>query len=166
MRASCCRIPSVRPRCWALALTFTALAATGSGCGSPSDAGPRSAVDPTVLYSQMCARCHGADGRGDPEMMKTVPGIRDFSSPQFLATNSESLEQVIMVGRNQMPGFGASLSRPKIQHLAGYARRLGEAAAAARGPGQAAPAAGQAAPAAGQPPPAAGQSPPAAGAPK
>ena len=33
-----------------------------------------------------------------------------------------------MAGRNQMPGFGAALSRPKIQHLGGYVRRLGDAA--------------------------------------
>jgi hypothetical protein len=42
----------------------------------------------------------------------------------------EQLEAVIMTGKNQMPGFGAALSRPKIQHLAGYARKLGEIAAA------------------------------------
>ncbi len=31
-----------------------------------------------------------------------------------------------MAGRNLMPGFGAALSRPKIQHLGGYVRRLGD----------------------------------------
>jgi mono/diheme cytochrome c family protein len=124
----------MRPR-WAELLLLVTLAGLGSalgGCGSPSDAGPRAAVDPAVLYSQMCARCHGADGRGDQEMMKTIPGIRDFSSPQFLVMPPESIEQVIMAGRNQMPGFGASLSRPKIQHLGGYTRRLGEIAAGKR----------------------------------
>jgi mono/diheme cytochrome c family protein len=116
---------------------LAALAALGTGCSSPSEAGPRMPVDPSVLYGQMCARCHGADGRGDAEMMKTIPGIRDFSSPQFRAANPESMEQVIMTGKNQMPGFGVSLSRPKIQHLAGYVRRLGEAGA--RGAAPAAP---------------------------
>jgi mono/diheme cytochrome c family protein len=116
------------------------LALLAAGCESPSQAGPRMPVDPAVLYGQMCARCHGADGRGDPEMMKTIPGIRDFSSPLFRATNPEGIEQVIMVGKNQMPGFGASLSRPKIQHLAGYVRRLGEAGARAGAPAAAPPA--------------------------
>jgi mono/diheme cytochrome c family protein len=112
-----------------LVFGLAALPALGTGCGSPSDAGPRMPVDPAVLYGQMCARCHGADGRGDAEMMKTIPGIRDFSSPQFRAANPETMEQVIMTGKAQMPGFGGSLSRPKIQHLAGYVRRLGEAGA-------------------------------------
>ena len=38
------------------------------------------------------------------------------------------MEAVIMGGRNLMPGFGGALSRPKIQHLGGYVRRLGMAA--------------------------------------
>lgn len=126
---------------------WVTLVVLGAGCGNPSEAGPRMPVDPAVLYGQMCARCHGADGRGDAEMMKTIPGIRDFSSPEFRASNPETMEQVIMAGKNQMPGFGASLSRPKIQHLAGYVRRLGEAGARAGGvkasppPGNQAPAA-------------------------
>jgi mono/diheme cytochrome c family protein len=102
-----------------------ALALAGAGCSSPSQAGPAVAVDPGALYAQMCARCHGMDGRGDPEMKKTIPGIRDFSEPAFQAMAPEQVEQVIMVGRNQMPGFGPSLTRPKIQHLGGYVRRLG-----------------------------------------
>ena len=122
----------MKDRRGSLLLAGVALAALAAGCGSPSDAGPRMPVDPAVLYGQMCARCHGADGRGDKEMMKTIPGIRDFSSPQFLAMNPEAVEQLIMTGRNQMPGFGASLSRPKIQHVGGYARRLGEIAAGKR----------------------------------
>ena len=126
-------------------LGLLAVALVAAGCSNASEAGPRMAVDPAVLYGQMCARCHGADGRGDKEMMKTIPGIRDFSVPEFRAANPEAIEQVIMAGKNQMPGFGASLSRPKIQHLAGYARRLGEAAARQGSP---APAGGIPAPAA------------------
>lgn len=102
-----------------------------AGCYSSNEAGPAHAVDVEALYAQMCARCHGPDGRGDAEMKKTIPGIRDFSEPAFRALGSESIEAVIMSGRNQMPGFGAALTRPKIQHLGGYARKLGEKAAAA-----------------------------------
>ena len=132
-------------------LGLLAVVLVGAACESASEAGPRLAVDPAVLYGQMCARCHGADGRGDKEMMKTIPGIRDFAAPQFREASPESIEQVIMAGKNQMPGFGASLSRPKIQHLAGYVRRLGDAAA-----GQGAPApAGAPVPAQQTPPPAA-----------
>jgi mono/diheme cytochrome c family protein len=116
------------------AAAFALLAvAAGAGCSSPSQAGPAVAVDPVALYAQMCARCHGSDGRGDPEMKKTIPTIRDFSEPAFQALSPEQVEQVIMAGRNQMPGFGPSLTRPKIQHLGGYARRLGWGRGAAPG---------------------------------
>ena len=116
-----------------LALLAVAGTLTASGCDAPGRAGPAAAVDPRALYGQNCARCHGADGRGDPEMKKSMPTIRDFSDPTFRAMSHEQMEQVIMAGRNLMPGFGAALSRPKVQHLGGYARRLGEAAARADG---------------------------------
>jgi hypothetical protein len=61
-------------------------------------------------------------------MRKTMPTLRDFTDPQLRGRSNEELEAVIMGGRNQMPGFGAALSRPKIQHLGGYVRRLGMAA--------------------------------------
>jgi mono/diheme cytochrome c family protein len=100
------------------------------GCSNSNEAGPAVAVDPAALYSQMCARCHGADGRGDPEMKKIMPAIRDFSEPQFRARNPDEVEQVIMGGREQMPGFGGALSQTKIKHLAGYVRQLGAVASA------------------------------------
>lgn len=93
--------------------------------GCSNDAGPAVPVDPAVMYAQNCARCHGADGRGDPELKKTLP-VRDFSDPVFLAkAQTDDLVRTIMAGKGQMPAFGASLSMPKIQSLSGYVRRLG-----------------------------------------
>jgi mono/diheme cytochrome c family protein len=54
-------------------------------------------------------------------MKKTIPTIRDFADPNFRGAAPEQIEQVIMAGRNLMPAFGNALSRPKIQHLGGYA---------------------------------------------
>jgi mono/diheme cytochrome c family protein len=111
-----------------------ALVATGA-CSSSNDAGPAHPVDEVALYGQMCARCHGLDGRGDAEMRKTMPTLRDFTDPQLRAKGMEELEAMIMGGKNQMPAFGGALSRPKIQHLGGYVRRLGLAAAGSPPPG-------------------------------
>jgi mono/diheme cytochrome c family protein len=98
-------------------------------CTNTDDPGPAVPVDPAVIYAQMCSRCHGLDGRGDPEIKKTLPAVRDFHDPEFQgrATN-ESIARVIMAGKGQMPAFGASLSVPKIQELSGYVRRLGRGA--------------------------------------
>jgi mono/diheme cytochrome c family protein len=95
------------------------------GCyGSSTDAGTPIAIDPGVIYTQMCMRCHGPDGKGDPELKKTLP-VRDFTDAAFRIRRSEEVEQVIMAGKNQMPPFGQALSMPKIQAMAGYVRRLG-----------------------------------------
>ena len=108
----------------AAGLALAAFAALG-GAGCSNDAGPAVPVDPAVMYAQNCARCHGADGRGDPELKKTLP-VRDFSDPVFLAkAQTDDLVRTIMAGKGQMPAFGASLSLPKIQSLSGYVRRLG-----------------------------------------
>jgi mono/diheme cytochrome c family protein len=104
-------------------LALLALGAAAAACST--DAGPATSVDATGLYGQMCARCHGLDGHGDPEMKKVLPKIRDFADPAFRSLRGEQVERVIMGGKEQMPAFGAMLSQTKIQHLAGYVRRLG-----------------------------------------
>ena len=102
---------------------FAGLALAAQGCSN--DAGPAVPIDPAVMYAQNCARCHGADGRGDPELKKTLP-VRDFSDPVFLAkAQTDDIARTIMAGKGQMPAFGASLSLPKIQSLSGYVQRLG-----------------------------------------
>jgi mono/diheme cytochrome c family protein len=113
------------PSRWAL-VALALLPVTA--CSSSNEAGPARPVDPVTLYGQMCARCHGLDGRGDAEMRKTIPTIRDFGDPELRTHSIEDMEGVIMAGRNQMPAFGGALSRPKIQHLGGYVRRLAVAA--------------------------------------
>ena len=82
-----------------------------AGCSSPGDdPGPALPVEPAALYAQMCARCHGADGRGDPELKKTLP-VRDFSDATFQArASTDEIARTIMAGKNQMPAFGALLS--------------------------------------------------------
>lgn len=109
---------------------FATLAAAGvfAGCSTGDDAGPAVAVEPAVLYARMCARCHGADGRGDPEIKKTMPNVRDFHDPAFRArATSDAIVSVVMAGKGQMPAFASSLSLPKMQALSGYVQRLGVA---------------------------------------
>jgi cytochrome c oxidase cbb3-type subunit 3 len=112
----------LRKTAWAFVLL---LAGAGGACTTGDDPGPAVPVEPAVIYAQNCARCHGADGRGDPEIKKTLQ-VRDFHDPAFRArANSEEIVRVIMAGKGQMPAFGASLSLPKMQSLSGYVKRLG-----------------------------------------
>ncbi len=111
----------------ALALTVFAGGGVLGGCSTPGDdPGPAVPVEPAVIYARNCARCHGADGRGDPEIKKTMPNVRDFHDREFLArANTDSIVTIVMAGKGQMPAFGRSLSVPKMQALSGYVRRLG-----------------------------------------
>ena len=126
---------------WSVAVrTVVATAAAAlalSSCTTPGDdPGPALPVDPGAIYAQMCARCHGVDGRGDPELKKTLP-VRNFADPEFqarAAASTEELQRTIMAGRGQMPAFGGILSAPKIQSLSGYVRRLGRAPASPAAP--------------------------------
>jgi len=101
------------------------------GCTTGDDPGPAVPVDPSVIYAQMCSRCHAVDGRGDPEIRKTLPTVRDFHDAEFQArATNDSIARTIMAGKGQMPAFGTALSVPKIQELSGYVRRLGIAGGA------------------------------------
>ncbi|HEX3698424.1 MAG TPA: cytochrome c [Polyangia bacterium] len=118
-----------RPFCPGALLLAAAL--VGAGCSSAGDdPGPAVPVQPAGIYAQMCARCHGPGGHGDPEIKKTLPNVRDFADPVFQAQSSyEEIGRVIMTGKGQMPAFGAALSMPKIQALSGYVKRLGKPSA-------------------------------------
>jgi mono/diheme cytochrome c family protein len=106
------------------ALVLAVIALLGGACGN--DAGPAMPIEPAVIYAQMCARCHGVDGKGDPQLRQTMPTLRDFADPEVKArSTTDNLERIIMTGKNQMPSFGAQLSGPKIQAVAGHVKRLG-----------------------------------------
>ena len=56
-------------------------------------------IQPSTIYAQMCVRCHGAEGHGDPEIKNTMPNVRDFADPTFQAqANYEQIARVIMAG--------------------------------------------------------------------
>lgn len=90
-----------------------------------NDAGPVTVVDPERLYNQMCARCHGLDGKGEPEVAKSLP-VKDLTSAEVQTKPTEVLERIIMGGQNQMPPFGEVLSPRKIQAVVGHIRKLGK----------------------------------------
>lgn len=94
-----------------------------SFAGCKNDAGPIAEIDPERIYNQMCARCHGVDGKGDPEVAKSIP-VKDLTSAEVQAKPTEALERIIMGGQNQMPPFGEALSQRKIQAVVGQLRKL------------------------------------------
>jgi mono/diheme cytochrome c family protein len=76
------------------------------------------------VYVQNCARCHGADGRGETNLGKiyNAPNLTD-SSLQARFKDKE-LSAIITSGQGGMPGFKKNLSKAEISALVAYVRRF------------------------------------------
>ena len=82
-----------------------------------------------TLFAERCARCHGADGRG-----QTVTGemldVPDFTDANWWKEemSDKRFANSITHGKGEMPAFGKKLSKHEINTLAAYVRRFGKAA--------------------------------------
>jgi mono/diheme cytochrome c family protein len=73
------------------------------------------------LFNRNCARCHGADGRGDTPSGHLF-NAPDFTNPEWWKKNSsitttKTLRSVVARGKAGMPGFGKKLTRAQINLL-------------------------------------------------
>ena len=82
------------------------------------------------LYVTHCARCHGADGRGDPAMLVALkPPPRDFRErPWKHPIDVKSIRGVILNGIPQtaMTPYRGLLSEEQAEALAAYVLQLSE----------------------------------------
>jgi mono/diheme cytochrome c family protein len=78
-----------------------------------------------ATYKAKCVSCHGADGKGNPAVAKTL-GVRDFTSPDVQKQTDAELTAVIQNGKNKMPAYAKSLQADQITGLVAYIRSLGK----------------------------------------
>jgi cytochrome c oxidase subunit 2 len=90
----------------------------GAGVGSCR----RDSIDAAALtdaqqtYAALCARCHGADGRGGVPVAGVEP--RNFRDAAFQRSRTDAeLARVIKQGKGAMPAFGAIYDEPRIAAL-------------------------------------------------
>jgi mono/diheme cytochrome c family protein len=77
-----------------------------------------------VLYTQKCARCHGADGRAATLMGESFRATK-FADAEWWKKERPSnarLTTSIRDGRGNMRPFGQDLSKKEIAALAAYVR--------------------------------------------
>jgi len=80
------------------------------------------------LYRANCARCHGAEGRGDTPLGKTykAPDLTDGEwwqqNPEL--TRTRNLISIVTKGKGGMPAFGKKLRRTEITLLVKHMRRF------------------------------------------
>jgi mono/diheme cytochrome c family protein len=82
------------------------------GCGPSS-----SARSGDVLFAENCARCHGADGKGDPRVLPLYPRLDLTRSPMGMARDRILLNDRISRGYATMPGFQGKLQAEEIGNL-------------------------------------------------
>ncbi len=78
-----------------------------------------------ALFKGKCAGCHGADGKGETAMGKTLK-LRDLASADVQKQSDADLNGVITKGKNKMPAFEAKLKAEEITQLVAYIRGLGK----------------------------------------
>ena len=80
------------------------------------------------LFRTNCARCHGADGRGDTPLGHTY-NAPDFTDAEWWRKHSDitstgRLVSIVSHGKGGMPAFGKKLKPSEIKLLVNYVRRF------------------------------------------
>ncbi len=77
------------------------------------------------LYKSRCAGCHGADGKADTGIGKSMH-LRALGSADVQKQSDKELTSWIADGKGAMPGYKDKLSGAEIKDLVGYIRELGK----------------------------------------
>ena len=89
--------------------------------GQPADSALAAAGE--ARYQQICAACHGLDGKG----MAAVGAPNLTDDVWLYGSDAAALKQTIVAGRNgQMPAWGGKLGEQRIKLLAAYVTRLAQ----------------------------------------
>ena len=80
------------------------------------------------LFRNNCARCHGANGKGDTPLGQTY-NAPDFTAQDWWRENSKitstgSLVSIVTRGKGGMPAFGKKLKAADIRSLVAYVRKF------------------------------------------
>src|ERR1041385_7719104 len=89
-----------------------------------------SAADAKENWEKNCAKCHGADGKGDTKMGKKV-GVKDYTDPKVQAemkddTMFKAVKEGIKDGDKTKMKPAENLSDDEIKALIAYVRAFGK----------------------------------------
>ena len=107
-------------RGWTTLLVLTLAAA--AGCDRPR----LETGDGKQLFDTICARCHGQDGRGEPQMKLTL-GVPDMTERAWQAArDDQAIRRTIREGSasKKMPGFGDYFTAEQIDSIVRHVRGL------------------------------------------
>ncbi len=82
-----------------------------------------SLADGSADFKAKCAMCHGADGKGDSGMGKTLK-VRDLGSADVQGQSDADLNGIITNGKGKMPKYDGKLTKDQVSDLVKYIRTL------------------------------------------
>lgn len=104
--------------CW----VTVALVAAASGCKRKEIEGDTRA-EAKHLFDSICAKCHGADGRGGVPSAEGQPAPRNFADATFQSSRTDAdLKKAIREGKGPMPPFAALFDDAQTTLLVAYIR--------------------------------------------
>jgi len=74
-------------------------------------------------FKGKCAMCHGADGKGETGMGKTLK-IRDLGSADVQGQSDADLTKIITDGKGKMPKYDGKLTKDQIDDVVKFIRTL------------------------------------------
>jgi cytochrome c6 len=77
------------------------------------------------LFKSHCAACHGADGKGDTGIGKSMH-LRSLASPEVQKQSDKELTDMIADGKGGMPAYKSKLTGAQIKELVSHIRGLGK----------------------------------------
>ena len=96
----------------------------------------RDVISGRVIYSTICIRCHGVDGKGDGQM-KFTPPVADLTSPAIQGKLDARLFKSVHDGKTNtaMGAWRESLTDDEIWDALAYVRTLAPEGAGGMGSG-------------------------------
>lgn len=78
-----------------------------------------------AVYDKLCVSCHGADGKGNPAMIKALgeKGL-DITTKEVKAMKDEQILKVIVEGAGKMPASGKNLSPQEQKEVLSFIRSI------------------------------------------
>lgn len=74
-------------------------------------------------FKAKCAMCHGADGKGDTSMGKSMK-LRDLGSADVQSQSDADLTGIITNGKGKMPKYDGKLTADQVKDVVKYIRTL------------------------------------------
>ncbi len=81
------------------------------------------ADDGAETFKGKCAVCHGADGKGNTGMGKSLK-LRDLSSADVQKQSDADLANIVTNGKDKMPKYDGKLTKDQINDVVKYVRTL------------------------------------------